>query len=236
MSPTQKKISDFKPLLTNLAQSSHYEVKFGGLPTALITYLKAKSIDISFIYGDVGLLCDAASLPTSSFASSRSEGNFTGITERFAHTRQYQEISLDFYIDKKYKTLVFLESWMEFISSGSYSITSMNFQNELNYFTRMQYPEDYKTNTTQIVKFDRDYRRQLIYNFVGLFPIALNPIEVGYSESNILKVNATFNYDRYIVGQIDSLSEKSGFSNLLNATNAVIDAVDSTVNTFNSVF
>jgi hypothetical protein len=235
MSATQKRISDFKPLLTNLAQSSHYEVKFGGLPTSLINYLNRKTIDTSFIYGDVGLLCDATSLPTSSFATSRIEGNFTGITEKFAHTRQYQEISLDFYIDKNYKTLVFLETWMEFISSGSYG-NNIAFQNEINYFTRMQYPQDYKTNSTQIIKFDRDYRRQLVYNFVGLFPIALNPIEIGYSQSDILKVNALFNYDRYIVGKIDSLSEKSGFSNLLDATNRAIGAVNSAVNTFNSVF
>jgi hypothetical protein len=229
MSATQKRISDFKPLLTNLAQSSHYEVQFGGLPNSLIGYLRKKNIDTSFIYGDVGLLCDAASLPTSSFATTTIEGNFTGITEKFAHTRQYQEISLDFYIDKNYKTLIFLETWMEFIASGSYGSNNIEFQNEVNYFARMQYPQDYKTNSTKIVKFDRDYKRQLVYNFVGLFPLALNPVEVGYSESQILKVNAIFNYDRYIVGKNDSLSEKNGFSNLLDAANGTIRA-------FNSLF
>jgi hypothetical protein len=236
MSATQKRISDFKPLLTNLAQSSHYEVQFGGLSTDLISYLKKKNIDPSFIYGDVGLLCDAASLPTTSFATSTIEGNFTGITERFAHTRQYEEISLDFYIDKNYKTLVFLETWMEFIASGSYSNNDIQFQNNLNYHIRMQYPQDYKTNATRIIKFDRDYKRQLVYNFVGLFPTALSPIEVGYADSQILKVNALFTYDRYIVGKTDSLSEKSGFSNLLDAANDAIGAFNSAVNAFESLF
>lgn len=238
LSPTKtgrKKISDFKPLLTNLAQTSHFEVQFGGLPSSLLTYLRAKNIDANFIYEDVGLLCNSASLPTSSFTSSKAEGNFTGISETFANTRQYQELSLDFYVDKGYKSLIFLESWMEFISSGSYGIGNISFQNRPNYHIRMQYPEDYKSNSTTIVKFDKDYKKELIYNFVGLFPIAINPIPVSYSDSQILKVSASFSFDRYIMGSISSLSEQLGFSNLLNAANGVINAASSAVNAIDSI-
>jgi hypothetical protein len=221
----RKNISDFKPLLTNLAQTSHYEVQFGGLPSALKTYLAAKNITSTFITDDVGLLCNSASLPTTSFSSTQVEGNYTGVTEKFANYRMYQEISLDFYVDKNYKALVFLESWMEFISSGSYTIDTINFQNQENYYVRMQYPEDYKTNATRIVKFDKDYKKELLYTFVGLFPIALNPISVSYADSQILKVSASFSFDRYIVGKIDSLSEQLGLSNLVDAANGVANAV-----------
>lgn len=237
LAPTngRKNISDFKPLLTNLAQTSHFEVQFGGLPASLLSYLRAKNIDTNFIYNDVGLLCNATSLPTTSFTSSKAEGNFTGISETFANTRQYQEISLDFYVDRGYKTLIFLETWMEFISSGSYGISNINFQNLPNYHVRMQYPEDYKSNSTTIVKFDRDYKKELLYNFVGLFPIALNPIPVSYSDSQILKVSASFSFDRYIVGRVDSLSDQLGFSNLVDAANGVINAASNAVNAINSI-
>lgn len=208
-----KNISDFKPLLTNLAQTSHYEVQFGGLPSRLRSYLISKNISSDFVNNDVGLLCYSASLPTTSFATAVVDGNFTGVTEKFAHTRQYQEITLDFYVDRNYKTLIFLETWMEFIASGSY--TNPTFQNEQNYFSRMQYPDDYKSNTTKIVKFDRDYNRKLPYTFIGLFPLSLVPIQVAYQDSQILKVSATFQFDRYVIGSTTSLSEFSGISNIL---------------------
>jgi hypothetical protein len=232
----RKNISDFKPLLTNLAQTTHYEVQFGGIPDALKTYLAAKNVTSSFVTDDVGLLCNSASLPTTSFSSSKAEGNYTGVSETFANYKMYQQISLDFYVDKNYKSLIFLESWMEFISSGSYTVANMNFQNQENYHVRMQYPEDYKSNATRIVKFDRDYKRELIYNFVGLFPIALNPIGVSYADSQILKVSASFSFDRYIVGKTDSLSEQLGFSNIVDAANGVANAVSNAANVVNSIF
>jgi hypothetical protein len=210
---SRKNISDFKPLFTNLAQTSHFEVQFGGLPNKLVSYLVTKNISRSFISDDVGLLCNSASLPTTSFATAIVDGNFTGISEKFAHTRQYQEIVLDFYVDKNYKSLLFLESWMEFIASGSYSIEDAKFQNEQNYFSRMQYPDDYKSNATKIIKFDRDYKREINYTFIGLFPVSLVPIQVSYQDSQILKVSASFQFDRYIAGKSTSLDEILGFSN-----------------------
>jgi hypothetical protein len=213
-SGSRKNISDFKPLFTNLAQTSHFEVQFGGLSDKLESYLVRKNnISRNFIQYDVGLLCNSASLPTTSFATAVVDGNFTGISEKFAHTRQYQQIVLDFYVDKNYKSLLFLESWMEFIASGSYTNSNIWFQNEQNYFSRMQYPDDYKSNSTKIIKFDRDYRREINYTFVGLFPISLVPIQVSYQDSQILKVSASFEFDRYIAGKTTSLDEILGFSN-----------------------
>lgn len=209
-----KNISDFKPLLTNLAQTSHYEVQFGGLPSKLRTYLLSKNVTNNFVTEDVGLLCNSATLPTTSFATATIDGNFTGITEKFAHTRQYQEITLDFYVDKNYKSLIFLETWMEFIASGSFN-TNPTFQNEQNYFSRMQYPDDYKSNSTTITKFDRDYNKKLPYTFIGLFPVSMVPIQVSYQDSQILKVSASFQFDRYVVGTTSSLSVFSGISNIL---------------------
>ena len=44
--PTQpRRISDIKPLITNLAQTSHYQVQFGSLPPELSSYLLGKGVD-----------------------------------------------------------------------------------------------------------------------------------------------------------------------------------------------
>jgi hypothetical protein len=217
--PRPRRISDIKPLFSNLAQSSHFLVRFGGLSQELLTYLQGKGVDSSFIREDVGLLCFGAQLPTSYLATAEVTGNFMGIQEKFAHTRIFSPINLEFYVDSKYKTVKFLEHWMEFIASGSHNTVGLpgeNLkinQNITNYFSRMQYPNYYKTNATKIFKFDRDYRNYLEYNFVGLFPLNMSSIQVGYNASNILTASVTFQYDRYIPGKTYTIDEVIGDSN-----------------------
>ncbi len=198
--PRPRKISDFKPLFTNLAQTSHYQVSFGGLSANLRSYLLQRGIDSRFVGESVGLLCNSASLPGSSFATSDIVGNYMGVSEKFAHTRAFTQIDLEFYVDRSYRTLKFLEHWMEFISSGSLASP----YNESYYF-RMRYPEEYKTNTTKIVKFDRDYKNFIEYTFYGLFPLSLNSTPVTYESSSILKASASFSYERYVCGRTLSI-------------------------------
>jgi hypothetical protein len=208
--PTPRRISDIKPLITNLAQTSHYEVVFGGLPAALRQHLSVRGIDNNFIGESVGLLCNSASLPATSFGTADIAGNYMGVVEKMAHTRIFTQIDLEFYVDSSYKTLKFLEHWMEFISFGSGVSPAQD-----GYFFRMRYPREYKTDTTKIIKFDRDYNNQIEYTFFGMFPIAMNSVPISYENSNILKVSASFNYDRYICGKATSYSVYAGISNNL---------------------
>jgi hypothetical protein len=223
--PIKRRISDFKPLFTNLAQTSHYEVSFGGLHPTLTSYLSRKGISSRFIAEDAGLLCHSAVLPTTQLATANITGNFMGITEKFAHTRQYNEISLDFYVDRNYNAIKFMETWMEFIASGSSnpidSALQPVSQNRKDYISRMQYPEYYKCDYTKIVKFDRDYGQEIQYNFIGLFPFQIASIPVSYASSEILKMNAIFQYDRYIAGKILSLNEinRDNNNNVSNLSN-----------------
>lgn len=209
---SKKTISDFAPLFRNLAQTSHYEVTFGGFSLDLKTYLNLKNIDNTFI-DDFGLLCSSATLPGSNFTTFMTKGNLTGMIENYAHTRNFgTEISMEFYVDKNYKSLLLIENWMEYISSG-YHRLNVSRQNDSNYHIRLKYPDSYKSNSTRIYKFDRDYNRVISYTFIGLFPLALNPISVNYGNSEILKMTAIFSYDRYISGQSTSLSENNRTSN-----------------------
>jgi hypothetical protein len=196
----RKTISDFAPLFRNLAQTSHYEVKFGGLPLGLTTFLAARGVDSDFITDDFGLLCTDAYIPTSYLMTSTVRGNYTGMIEKFAQARNYGEnLSLTFYVDRNYKSIMLLESWIEYISSGSYTSTNSSIITQPGYFSRIQYPDDYKSDKSSITKFDKDYKKLLTYTFIGLFPSQMDPITVSYNESQILKVSATFSYDRYIV-------------------------------------
>ena len=221
-SVSPKRISDFKPLFGNLAQTSHYQLFFGGLSPQLINYLIRKGVSTAFISQSAGLLCYSASLPTASFAPKAVDGNFTGLTENFAVARQYSQIGLDFYVDNEYQLLKFLESWSEFIASGSHNPINSRIgptsQLRNNYFVRMQYPEYYKTSYTRILKFDRNYQAEIEYTFVGFWPIAMSAPTLSYTQSDVLKVSTSFKFDRYIAGRALSLNTAIGNDNNKNST------------------
>lgn len=210
-----RKISDIKPLFTNLAQTSHFLVQFGiSQNPELIDYLTRRGVDPRFIAESAGLLVRDASIPTTSFATAQAI-DYMGVIEKFAHTRQFTEINMEIYVDKEYKTIKFFEHWMEFIASGTHNQSlTPNAEKKpevrisrKNYSTRFQFPNYYKSDATKITKFERDYKQQLEYNFLGLFPSAMNSISVSYQASDIMTLGVTFTYDRYIPGKIDSLSE-----------------------------
>ena len=209
-----KKISEFKPILTNVAQTSHYQVFFDGLSPSLFSFLGSKNVDRRFITDNSGLLCSSASIPGSALATSDIFGNFTGVQEKFAHTRIFSEISLEFYVDKDYKMIKFFEHWMDYISSGSEKrrITSFS-KASPGYFYRMRYPRGdsgYKCDKTKIVKFNIDYQKEIEYTFIGMFPINLASTPIKYGSSDVLRCNVTFNYERYIAGASTNFSVVRG--------------------------
>ena len=218
--PRPRRISDFKPTLTNLAQTSHYEVRFGRAPAGLANYLKGRGVDGRFITGDMGLLCFSAQIPFANIATANVTGAFTGIGEKFAHSRIFTPITLTFYVDKEYRVLKFLEHWMEFTAGGTHAPggrTGVIKQNRSNYFIRMQYPEEYRMEETKIIKFERDYANSLEYTFFNLFPQNVTNIAVSYDQSKTLTASATFEYTRYVSGPISSISayrSGAGFNNM----------------------
>ena len=206
--PFPKKISQILPTFQNVAQTSNYLVRFavpniGAYP--LTTHLRAKGVDDRFDLSDIGLLCSGASIPGSSFATVDVRGEYQGVIEKMAHTRQFTQIDLEFYVDNRYKALRFLEHWMEYISGSSGQQPQEN-----SYHFRMRYPEYYKSNETRIIKFEKNHRQFLEYKFIGLFPLALNSTRVQYQNSNVLKATCSFHYDRYISGQTTTLSQTQG--------------------------
>ena len=80
--------------------------------------MRQKGINDRFISDNVGLLCSDAVLPGSAMASLNTAGDFQGVIERFAHTRNFTQINFEFYVDNEYKSLKFLEHWMEYISGA----------------------------------------------------------------------------------------------------------------------
>jgi hypothetical protein len=196
-------ISDLKGTLMDVALSSHYLVNFTGFRGGLETALNSRGISSEDI-AKIGLLCYDASLPGSALATTNIEGNFTGVQQQYAHTRQFPNIDMGFYCDSEYKVLMFFETWMEYISGGG----STQAPNNPGYFYRMRYPEGdngYKIYPT-IAKFDRNYTNGIQYNFVRLFPKQVSATPVSYEQSQLLRVNVSFNYERYFATSTTGLS------------------------------
>ena len=210
-----RRISDFKPTFTNLAQTSHYQLSFGGLPTGLRQHLNVRGLDYRFITETSGLLCSNAVLPGSANAIANIRGNFTGVVENMSHARIFTEIVLEFYVDREYKALKFFEHWIEFIANGSGED-----QSKKNYYFRMEYPDDYKTYGAKLIKFDRDYNEEMQYNFYGLFPRNLSNTPVKYEGSEVLKVSVSMAFDRYSAGKYSSYDRYRGDYNNIKAENA----------------
>ena len=203
--PRPRPISDILPKIQNVAQTSQYFVKFALPISSLRSFLRRKGVNDRFIADDCGLLCSDASLPGSALASVDARGDYQGVIEKFAHTRNFTQINLEFYVDNQYKTMKFIEHWMEYISGASNADPSAD-----TYHFKINYPSSYKSNETRIVKFERDYNRFLEYRFIGLFPLSLNSVRVSYGGSQVLKASASFSYDRYICGETDSLARSLG--------------------------
>ena len=203
--PRPRGISDIIPKLQNVAQTSQFLVKFVLPRGDCRRFLRQKGINDRFISDNVGLLCSDAVLPGSALATLNTAGDYQGVVERFAHTRNFTQISFEFYVDNEYKSLRFIEHWMEFITGGSIGDPSQD-----TYHFKMRYPDEYKANETRVVKFERNYSQFLEYRFIGLFPLSLNSVRVSYNNSQVLKATANFSYDRYICGESSSLARALG--------------------------
>lgn len=208
------KPDEIRPLIGNLSRPNYYQVNFGGLSPQLRGYLASRGVSNQFIAGDAGLLCNEASLPGSSLSQVQST-NFHGVLENFAHTKVFTPINLTFYSDDEYRALRFMEHWMEFIVSGNG--TNSQFYASPSYNYRMKYPDDYKSNSCNIQKFETNMNRVLTYSFLGLYPANLTSTPVRYGVVNdVVRINCSFSYDRYIAGNIYSFDYLLGRGNNLS--------------------
>jgi len=203
--------TDIKYLLGNLSRPNYYQMNFSiPLIGGLSGYLALRGVDPYFINNEVGLLCNAASLPGSNLATTESY-NFHGNKETMAHTLMYDSLRLEFYCDNSYKTLKFFEHWIGFIASGGGVDLGQS-----NYSRELRYPDEYKSNACKLYKFENDNRsvdatslnitRFIDYSFVGLFPVDLFETPLNYGQgSGVTQVSVAFNYDRHIPGSINTI-------------------------------
>ena len=203
--PSVKNIADIKSNLLRPALTSHYEVTIG-LPPGL-TQVMSDAFDYSKDphQGQLNLLCSEASLPGSSLATSEINNDFTGVTERHAYRRVFDEVlDLTFYVDaENYLPIRVFETWMAYITGEQYGPKGSEKEvRSNNYFYRMRYPDGsagYTATGLAVTKFERDYKQNLRYEFIKSFPRNITAMPVTYNGSDLLRCTVSLTYIRYIV-------------------------------------
>ena len=205
------KIVSLKDKLLNPALTSQYEVKIpvgaGNLNAILKKYAPSTAEQQT-----LNISCSEASLPGSSIATFELKNDYTGVTERYAHRRMYDDrIDFTFYVDAdKYLAIRFFESWMRFVTgeSGPRADGSEMELKSFGYHYRMNYPKEYRCEGLKIVKFERNRRNSLEYEFVGAYPISVSSMPVGYDSSSLLKCTVSMTYLRYVITDVVGATEQ----------------------------
>lgn len=187
------------------ALTSHYEVKIpvgaGTLNSILKPILGTDGQE------DLNISCSEASLPGSSIATFEIKNDYAGVTERYAHRRMYDDrIDFTFYVDStKYLPIRFFERWMRFVTGETGTRTDGETRDLTNpgYHYRMNFPESYRCERgLKIVKFERDYKNRLEYEFIGAYPLSVSSMPVSYESSSLLKCTVSMTYLRYVITEI----------------------------------
>ena len=215
--PTVRKIGEIKSKLLHPALTSHFEVKIP-IPNKLDNNFLTPNGLPGFRTGKqdhLNLLCSETILPGSNLATLDINNDHTGVTERHAYRRIYDDrIDFTFYVDAdNYLPIKYFELWMKFIvdeSKATQSDRGVGAEGS-NYFYRIRYPEDYMCQSgLEVIKFERTGKGQvytgatLKYEFVNAFPISVSSMPVSYEASSLLKCSVSFSYIRYLLNHTPS--------------------------------
>ena len=215
--PEIVKLSEIKTKLLRPALTSHYICNFQP-PDSATGFLSSRISNTPTKRADrLSLACSDASLPGSSLQTHDITNDFTGVTEKHAYRRLYDDrADFSFYVDaEEYYVINFFESWIGYVVNEQYGKNGENVRRrEYNY--RVNYSKYYTTDALSITKFERSYGTQepkgsasLKYNFVKAFPISINSMLVSYDSSQLLKCTVSFTYSRYWIEGLN-LQGKTG--------------------------
>jgi hypothetical protein len=214
-------VNVIKQKLLRPALTSHFRCSFAP-PEATKGFFNARDILYTGENREIiELSCSEASLPGSSIATHELNNDFTGVTERHAYRRLYDDrADFSFYVDRKYTSIRFFENWISYIVGED----DVQGQEKPTYSYRVNYPKNYITPSLFITKFEKDtdpYQRKginsnakikqdnetLQYQFVNAFPISITSMPVSYDAAQLLKCTVSFTYSRYVVTDITSKSQ-----------------------------
>jgi len=188
----RKSVDDVKANLLRPSLTSYFAVQIA-LPNGKI---KSKLDEVlGANQGQLNLLCTDTSLPGSQLTTMDINNDRTGVTEKHAYRRMFDDrIDFTFYVDaSNYLPIRFFETWMKGI------VNEDEKSKNINYNYRPTYPDEYTADQgLKIFKFERDYQQFMTYEFIRSFPLSISSMPVSYSGNDLLKCTVSMSYIRYI--------------------------------------
>ena len=206
--PRQHSMSALKAKILQPSLTSHYEVYIQAPPEVNSTLSLTNSGPGLDVGGDkredrLTVPCTEASLPGSRVATHELKDDYTGITQKHAHRRLYDDsANFTFYVDaEEYYVIRYFEGWLSWIHQENFSGPDRQvFRQNFNH--RMAFPRSYYAAELTITKFERDYNTEsgkLVYQFRDAFPIGISAMPMSYDSSQLMKCTVEFQFSRYIV-------------------------------------
>jgi hypothetical protein len=172
----------------------------------------------------LNLLCTDTSLPGSQLTTMDINNDRTGVTEKHAYRRMFDDrIDFTFYVDAdKYLPILYFETWMKGIMNEDEKSKNINY----NY--RAKYPNEYMADQgLKILKFERDYKLVLTYEFYRAFPLSVASMPVSYSGNDLLKCTVSMSYIRYIQSGPTALDDAFDGSGLFGGPDSILNSATS---------
>ena len=206
--PVKHSMSALKSKILQPSLTSHYEVYIQASPEVDAVLSQTASGPNLRVTGDkrddrLTVPCTEASLPGSRVATHELKDDYTGITQKHAHRRLYDDsANFTFYVDaEEYYVIRYFEGWLSWIHQENFSGPDRQvFRQNFNH--RMAFPRSYYAAELTITKFERDYNTEsgkLVYQFRDAFPIGISAMPMSYDSSQLMKCTVEFQFSRYIV-------------------------------------
>ena len=206
--PRKQSMSALKSKILQPSLTSHYEVYIQAPPEVNSTLSLTNSgpgLDVGGNKREDRLTvpCAEASLPGTRVATHELKDDYTGVTQKHAYRRLYDDsANFTFYVDaEEYYVIRYFEGWLSWIHQENFSgpdrqVFAQNFNH------RMAFPRSYYATELSITKFERDYNDEsgkLTYQFRDAFPIGISAMPMSYDSSQLMKCTVEFQFSRYIV-------------------------------------
>ena len=177
---------------TGLAKTNRYRVTIA-TPALMTEFMNSGRL--------ITLFCESTSLPGQVVATT--EQRIMGEAREFPYIKQYDNITLSFYIDNNFEVKGFFDNWLNSVSNTQNKITS--------------YYKDYIAPTVliEVLPMDSEVSTYSI-TLHEAYPKGISPIQLSADSRDIAKIGVSLNYKYYTTSHVASTKSMSSIGGTLS--------------------
>lgn len=177
---------------TGLAKTNRYRVTIA-TPLLMTGFMNSGRL--------ITLFCESTSLP--GLIIRTTEQRIMGEMREFPYIKQYDNITLSFYIDNNFEVKGFFDNWLNSVSNTQNKITS--------------YYKDYIAPTVliEVLPMDSEVSTYSI-TLHEAYPKGISPIQLSADSRDIAKIGVSLNYKYYTTSHVASTKSMSSIGGTLS--------------------